>query len=156
MRLLVLCFFCGMILCLSSPGLAEQSGPDRQLTELEIREDFEAALDLWRDRRYEELYARTYASGRASRESALQRLAAAGRRSACCWEKLQEVEIIVGTGTTATLQARIGLEGRFGAIEHNTRSFRLLRQDGYWKPAMADILSLAGRATVKSSTYRQP
>jgi len=156
MRLLLLYIFCGMILCLSSPGMAGQSGPDTQLTELEIRRDFEAALDLWRDGRYEELYGRTYVSGRVSRESVLQRLAAAGRRPACCWEKLQEVEISVGTGNTATLQARIGLEGRFGAIEHNTRSFRLLRQDGHWKPAMADILSLAGRATVKSSTYRQP
>jgi hypothetical protein len=156
MRFLVLCISCGMILCLSSPGMAGQSGPDRHLAELEIRRDFEAALDLWRDGRYEELYLRTYASGRVSRESVLQRLAAAGRRPACCWKKLQEVEITAGTGNTATLQARIGLEDRLGVIEHSTRSFRLVRQDGLWKPAMADILSLAGRAAVKSSTYRQP
>jgi len=155
-RLLVLCIFCGMILCLSSPGMAGQSGPDRQLTELAIRRDFEAALDLWRDGHHEELYLRTYTSRRVSRESALQRLAAAGRRPACCWKKLQELEITVGTGNTATLQARIGLEDRRGVIEHSTRSFHLIRQDGLWKPAMADILSLAGRAAVKRSTYRQP
>ena len=156
MRLLLLCILCGMISCLSSPGMAGQSGPDTQLAGLEIRRDFEAALDLWRDGRYEELYTRTYASGRVSRESVLQRLAAAGRRPACCWKKLQEVEITAGTGNTATLQARIGLENRFGAIEHSTRSFHLVRQDGLWKPAMADILSLAGRAAAKNSTYRQP
>ena len=146
MRFVLLCIFCGTFLCFSPKTTFASSDTDMQLAETEIRRDFETNLDLWRDGRYEELYQRTYAEGSRSREAFIRRITAAARKPACCWEKLQEVSVSTGPGKKATLHARIGLESRFGDTEYSTRSFRMKRENGIWKPAMSDILSLAGKA----------
>jgi hypothetical protein len=156
MRVLSLVFFSGMILWLCPITMAAPPDTIAQLTELEIRRDFESVLDLWRDSRYGELYERTYAAGRRSREAFIRRIAAAARRPACCWEKLQDARVITGQGNKAILHARVGLESNHGATEYCTRTFQLRKDGGSWKPAMADILSLAGKAAAKSSTYRSP
>jgi hypothetical protein len=112
--------------------------------DVEVRRDFEAVLDLWRDGRYSELYERTYVTGTQSKESFIRRVSTAGLRPACCWEKLQEVKVTVSDGKKATLYARVGLESAGTAMDFRTRSFRLRREDGIWKAAAADIISLAG------------
>ncbi len=111
--------------------------------------DFEAALDLWRDGRYGELYDRSYAAGIWSREAFIRRMSGSIRKPACCWQKLQDLKIDGINGSSATLSARVGLEGLSGEAEYCTRSFRLRREDGVWKISMADILSLAGRSRRK-------
>src|SRR5512137_436337 len=63
--------------------------------EAEVRRGFEEILDLWRDGRYDDLYARTRPGGKITRESFRARLAAAPLRPACCWEKLQDVTVRV-------------------------------------------------------------
>lgn len=145
MRFALFCILCGAILCFSPNSAFASSEKDGHPAAREIQRDFETNLDLWRDGRYEELYERTYAEGGRSRETFIRRLTAAGRKPACCWEKLQEVTVSKGPGKKATLHARIGLESRFGATEYSTRSFRLKKESGVWKPAMSDILSLAGK-----------
>jgi hypothetical protein len=145
MRVFLLCLLCGLILSIS-PKIALPSDTDREFTELAIRKDFETNLDLWRDGRYEELYERTYSTGSRSRNTFIQRLTAAQRKPACCWEKLQEVTVSRESGRKVILHARIGLEDRFGKTEYNTRSFSMKQENGIWKPAMSDILSLAGKA----------
>jgi hypothetical protein len=112
----------------------------------EVRRDFEAVLDLWRDGRYSELYERTYVTGKQSRESFMRRVSAAESRPACCWEKLQEVKVTVSDGNKATLSARVGLESAGTATAFHTRSFRLRREDGVWKADASDIISLAGKS----------
>jgi len=146
MRLALLCILCSTILCFTQNSAFASSDKDGHPAAREIQRDFEMNLDLWRDGRYEELYERTYAEGSRSREAFIRRMTAAGRKPACCWEKLQEVTINNGPGKKATLHARIGLEVRFGATEYSTRSFLMKRENGVWKPAMSDILSLAGKA----------
>jgi hypothetical protein len=146
MRLALLCILCGTILCFTPKSAFASSDKDGHPAAREIQRDFETNLDLWRDGRYEELYERTYAEGSRSREAFIRRMTAAGRKPACCWEKLQEATVSKGPGKKATLHARIGLEVRFGATEYSTRSFRMKRENGVWKPAMSDILSLAGKA----------
>jgi hypothetical protein len=146
MRLALLCILCGTILCFAPKSVFASSDKDGHPAAREIQRDFETNLDLWRDGRYEELYERTYAEGNRSREAFIRRISASGRKPACCWEKLQEVTVSKGPGKKATLHARIGLEGRFGSTEYSTRSFRMKRENGVWKPAMSDILSLAGKA----------
>jgi len=133
---------CGLVLC-AGPAIADTAA------DVEVRRDFEAVLDLWRDGRYNELYDRTYLTGKGSKESFIRRLSAAGLRPACCWEKLQEVKVTVSDSGKATLHARVGLESGGTATEHCTRSFRLRREDGVWKASASDILSLAGRSTGK-------
>jgi len=137
---------CGL-LC----GLVFWAGtaPAGTTAEVEVRRDFEAVLDLWRDGRYGELYERTYVTGRQSRESFIRRIATAGLRPACCWEKLQEVKVTAADGEKATLYARVGLESAGTATEFCTRSFRLRREDGVWKAAASDIISLAGSPSRK-------
>ncbi|RQW84419.1 MAG: hypothetical protein EHM79_13955 [Geobacter sp.] len=146
MRFALLCILCGTILCFIPKTTGASSDTDEHLAELEIQRNFETTLDLWRDGRYEELYERTYADGSRSREAFIRRITAAARKPACCWEKLQEVSVSKGPGKKATLHARIGLESRFGDTEYSTRSFRMKQDNGVWKPAMSDILSLAGKA----------
>ncbi|MRR34131.1 hypothetical protein EG829_05420 [bacterium] len=133
---------CGLVLW-AGAALADST------VDVEVRRDFEAVLDLWRDGRYGELYERTYVSGRQSRESFIRRVSAAGLRPACCWEKLQEVKVTATDGEKATLYARVGLESAGAATEFSTRSFRLRREDGVWKAAASDIISLAGRPSRK-------
>lgn len=111
-----------------------------------IATDFEAALDLWRDGRYGELFDRTYAAGTGSREAFILRMAGSSRKPACCWQKLQELKISGINGNRANLSARVGLEGMSGETEYCTRSFRLKKDEGTWKIPLADILSLAGKS----------
>ncbi|MGA7828342.1 MAG: hypothetical protein WCA04_11810 [Geobacteraceae bacterium] len=144
MRVALLCLLWCTILCFR-PNISLSSDTDIHQTEREIRGDFETSLDLWRDGRYEELYERTYANGSRSRDRFIRKLAAATRKPACCWEKLQDVTVSKGSGKKATLHARVGLEDRFGTTEYSIRSFRMKWENGVWKPAMSDILSLAGK-----------
>jgi hypothetical protein len=146
MRFVFFCLLCGTILCLNPKIALPSSDSNGESTELAIRKDFETNLDLWRDGRYEELYERTYSEGSRSRNTFIRKLTAAKRKPACCWEKLQDVSVSKGSEKNATLHARVGLENRFGTTEYSTRSFRMKQENGVWKPAMSDILSLAGKA----------
>jgi hypothetical protein len=145
MRVALLCILCGTIFCFNPNICSSSSGNDGLQAEQEIRRDFETNLDLWRDGRFAELYERTYAKGGRSRETFIRRLTSAPRKPACCWEKLQEVTVSRGSGKKAALHARIGLENRFGTTEYTTRSFSMKKENGVWKQAMSDILSLAGK-----------
>lgn len=114
----------------------------------EAAKGFEQVLDLWRDGRYDELYDRTFGGGGDSRERFADRLAAAPRRPACCWEKMQDVKVSAGKGNRATLKARIGLEGGVSG-DSVTRSFRMVKEDGVWKVSRSDIISLSGATKKK-------
>lgn len=142
MRIPLLAIFYGLLFCspAAGPAFADTAADE------EVRRDFEAVLDLWRDERYDELHRRTYPSGNVSKESFIRKLSAAGVRPACCWEKLQEVRVTLSDSGKATLHARVGLETGGTVTDYRTRSFRLHREDGAWKPASSDLLSLAGSA----------
>lgn len=126
-------------------GSMESIAAGRHVDASGIAGDFEAALDLWRDGRYGELYDRTYAAGTGSREAFIHRLSGSSRKPACCWQKLQDLKITGIHGNNANLYARVGIEVLSGETEYCTRSFRVRREEGVWKICMADILSLAGR-----------
>ena len=111
----------------------------------QVERDFAAALDLWRDGRFEDLYERLSPTS-LTRERFVRTLSECSRRPACCWDKLQEVRVKVVGPEDATLQARVGLETA-GATEYATRSFRLANDGGTWKIPAADVLSLAGRGS---------
>lgn len=146
MRPTLLAIFCGLLFC--SPVVAPVSADTP--ANAEIQRDFETVLDLWRDGRYDELCRRTYLSGNGSREAFIRKLSGSGVRPACCWEKLQEVTVARSGDGRATLHARIGLETGGTVTEQRTRSFRLRREDGVWKPAATDIISLAGSTRRKA------
>ncbi len=109
----------------------------------EARAGFEKILDLWREGRFDEVYARTTVGGKQSKEEFVARLAAAPLRPVCCWEKLQEVKVTVKGDSAVVIRAKLGFEG-VGATEFKTRSFKLMKEEGVWCLAQSDILSLAG------------
>ena len=130
--------------CWSAPAGARTPYQDEGEIRSEAARDFETILDLWREGRYDDLYERTTSAGRVSRESFGRRLAAASRRPACCWEKVQEMRITVRDDSTVTVRARVGLEGGTAGTEFATRSFRLVKEEGVWRLPASEILSLAG------------
>lgn len=135
--------FCLLLLGLISPsGVGNAAAPYLNDDELaaEARRDFELNLDLWRDGRYQELSGRVVLSGSLTREAFSERLANAPLRPACCWEKIQEVRVSIRGDQLATLSARLGFEGP--ATTYKTKSFRLVKEDGLWRVAAADLLSL--------------
>jgi hypothetical protein len=119
----------------------------------EAAKGFEQLLDLWRDGRYDELYERTFGGGE-TRERFAGRLAAAPRKPACCWEKMQDVKVKTGKGNRVTLKARIGLEGGVTG-DFVTRSFRLIKDDGVWKASRSDIISLSGATKNRKRLMRR-
>lgn len=140
MRFLVLWILCGLMF--SPVTVAGGASADSSM-DAEVRRDFETALDHWRDGRYDELYRRTYSTGKQTKEAFVRRLSASGVKPACCWEKLQDVRVSASDDGKATLHARVGLETGGTETEHCTRSFQLRREDGIWKASATDILALA-------------
>ncbi len=137
---LVLTFF--MLTCIAGQVSAKKSPPPDTDMQSEVSAGFGEILDLWRDGRYEDLYLRTARPGKQSRESFLDRLSSCGRRPACCWEKLQDVSVTAKGTAGAVVHARVGMEGRDGKREYVTRRFNMVKEGGFWKISMSDILSL--------------
>ncbi len=104
---------------------------------------FGEILDLWRNGNYDELWRRTTSSGNQTKESFISRLESAGRRPACCWEKLQDVTVTTRDDRKATLQAKVGLEGKDGSTEFVTKRFKMVNEDGLWKMSTSEVLSIA-------------
>lgn len=125
------------------PAFAKNAYVSSVEIQAEVQRSFGEILDLWRDGRHGELYDRTIAGGKGSKEQFTKKLSAASRKPACCWEKMQEVKVQVKNDNSATLRAKVGLEGTQGT-EYVTRSFKLQKDDGIWCISQTDILSLAG------------
>jgi len=104
--------------------------------------DFEKILDLWRDGRYDELYNRTLISGKDTKESFTNRMSAAKLKPSCCWEKMQEVGVSVRSESSVVVRAKLGLDSP-GGMEYKTKSFKLSKEDGVWRIARSELLSLA-------------
>jgi len=140
-----------LMLSLVSASPAQTKTPYTSTEELqgEVQRGFEEILDLWRADRFEELYERTNAGGKGSKEQFSRKLSSAGRRPSCCWEKLQEVRISVRNDSSATVRAKLGFEGGTEGTDFITRSFKLQKEDGVWRISQSDILSLAGTGTKK-------
>lgn len=133
--------------CIALPASAgKKTPPSGDGLQSEVSAGFGEILDLWRDGNYEGLYLRTSRSGKLSKESFLKKLSLSGCRPACCWEKMQDVAVRAKGSDGATVHARVGIEGRDGSTDYVTRKFTLEKEDGVWKIAMSDILSLAGKA----------
>ena len=130
------------LLTLTVPAFAAQEPLADQGLEEEVRQGFEEILDLWREGKYVELYDRTSASGRETREAFAGRLAAAPLKPACCWEKLQEVSVSLKSDTYATLRGRIGFDGP-GNTEYKTKAIRLRKEGGVWRVTRSELFNLA-------------
>ena len=111
--------------------------------EIAARQGLEEILDLWRGEEFEVLSLRMIYPAGVSRGSFLERIVYASRVPACCWEKLQDVEVVwLGDGRVY-LNARVGLEAEGFGVRFVKHAFPLVKEDGVWKVPVTDILSLA-------------
>jgi len=109
-------------------------------------------LDLWRERRYEQLFERLAHRGRTSKEQFVTKMLQTSIRPACCFQKLENFRVLNEKRTEATVYARIGLEGTPNAADSATREFKLTHEEQIWKMQLADVLSISG-ATGKQKKY---
>ena len=114
----------------------------------EVLRDFEHILDLWREGKYTDLFERT-SGGKESAEQFANRLASAPRKPACCWEKMQGVQVSLQSERSATVRARLGFEGSVSGTEFVTKGIKLKKEDGLWIIAQSDLFSLANLAKKK-------
>jgi hypothetical protein len=123
----------------SRPTAAQPAGT---ATEREVLRDFEQILDLWRSGNYDLLFERT-GDGRDGKEAFARKLAAAPRRPACCWEKMQEVSVSLSGERAALVRARLGFEGNVSGTEFVTRGVKLKKERGVWTISQSELFSLA-------------
>jgi hypothetical protein len=114
----------------------------------EAESAFGEILDLWHEKRYDDLYERTLQTGKLTRKAFAGRLAKARHHPACCWQKLQEVRVSVKNDDNVVIRAKIGLEGP-GDTEYRTGTFKLRRVGGVWRASRSELLSLAGSGKKK-------
>jgi len=140
------------VLAFSSPlaATARQQVEDVEALQSAAIRSFEEILDLWRAGNFGELYGRTLISGKDTRESFSSRMAAAQLKPSCCWEKMQEVSVTVRSPTSVVIKAKLGLDAP-GEMAYKTKSFKLNLEDGQWRIARSEILSLAEAGKAKGS-----
>jgi hypothetical protein len=126
---------------------------DEGVVKTEATKGFERILDLWREGNYGELYDRTMINGKDTRESFARKMSAAKLKPSCCWEKMQDVSVMIKSSNSVVIRAKIGLDAP-GEIEYKTKSFKLVNEYGEWRISRADILSLA--EAKKSKKSRRP
>lgn len=109
----------------------------------EAKRGFEEILDLWRDRSYDALYERILPAAGSDKRYFVEQLNHSARRPACCWEKIQDVSLVCLDDNAVLLTARLGIEVEGFGTRFVTRSVRLVREQGVWKVAEAEIVALA-------------
>jgi len=143
--------FLVLIMALGAPWPTQGKTPymPEEALKAEASKGFEDILDLWREGNYAALYERTISGGSETREGFAKKLADAPLRPACCWEKIQELEVTVKDDSRVILRAKLGFEGESATL-FKTRSFKLEKGKQGWQVSRADILSLAGTGKKKA------
>ena len=143
-----------IIIVSSVPAMAEGLSSAREQAVSET-------LDVWRDAQYEHLFEKLSHRGKISREQFVNKMRETSMRPTCCWQKMQDFRVVSDKRTTATVYAKIGMEGdptRDGTV---TREFKLNFEGGAWKMQLNDIYALAGangkkkRSSHKKSGYHR-
>jgi hypothetical protein len=132
------------------PLSAQQELVDPEIVKAEVTKSFERILDLWREGHYGELYDSTLVSGKDTKESFSRKMSAVRLKPSCCWEKMQDVKVMVKSPTTVVVRAKIGLDAP-GEMEYKTKSFKLIKEFGEWRISRSDILALAEAKSPKKS-----
>jgi hypothetical protein len=123
---------------------------DEGVVKAEATKGFEHILDLWREGKFGELYDRTLISGKDTRESFARRMSAARLKPSCCWEKMQDVSVMIKSSNSVVIRAKIGLDAT-GEMEYKTKAFKLINEFGEWRISRSDILSLAEAKSAKKT-----
>lgn len=115
----------------------------REQVEAEALHGFEEILDLWRRENFDELYYRLIPSSGSNIWKFVDLMNHSGRKPACCWENIQDVKLTYVDQMRVGITAKLGIEVEGVGTRFVTRSFFIVKQEGVWKLAEADIISLA-------------
>ena len=141
-----------LLLAASMCTVCPAQGKTTAMTGDEVKAEAERGLgeilELWHNKKFDDLYEKTLSSGKQTKKSFAGRLSAAPFRPACCWQQMQDVKVTVKNDDYVVIRAKIGLNGA-GDTEYRTRSFKLRREGGVWRISRSDILSLAGASKKK-------
>ena len=119
----------------------------------EAERGFAEILELWHNKKFDDLYEKTLSSGKQTRKGFTGKLSATPLRPACCWKQMQDVKVTVKNDDNVVIRAKIGMEG-IGDTEYKTGAFKLRKEDGVWRISRSDLLSLAG-ASKKKGQHRK-
>jgi hypothetical protein len=123
------------------------------------RRSFEHIVQLWKDKRFAELYAfGTFASQvDLSPEAFEHYMAQALRTLQCCWSTIQDVQSRVASPYSVYIKARLGFNNREflvvrgqhrflarGFLKEETLTFLVLWEDDRWRVDLFRILALSG------------
>ena len=108
------------------------------------------SLDMWRGGQYDQLFESLAKRGKISREQFVRKMQDASVKPACCWQKIEHFQLLSENKKSATVYAKIGLEGVPGQPDSVTREFKLLNEHGAWKMQLNDVMTLAGVSKVKN------
>jgi len=150
MKRLMLLSVALMALLFASPAAAKQETANPDSIKAEAVRAFEQILDLWRDGDYDRLYDKTTVNGKDTKESFKKRMESAKLKPSCCWEKMQNVVVLVKSNSSVVIRAKLGMDAP-GEMEYKTKSFKMTNEFGEWRIARSEILSLAEAAKTKKS-----
>ena len=139
MKTLILSAVCMLLILMAVPVSAETSWE----TAAAAQQGFEEILDLWRAENYEGLYSRLEHPPDKGWAYFAQRIVYASRLPACCWEKLQDVQVKVVDADTVIINAKVGFEVDGFGTRFVIRDFTLRRRNGVWQLPLQLILDLA-------------
>jgi len=143
MKRLMLLSVALMSLLFAFPAAAKQEAANPDSIKSEAVRAFEQILDLWRDGDYDRLYDKTTVNGKDTKESFKKRMESAKLKPSCCWEKMQNVVVLVKSNSSVVIRAKLGMDAP-GEMEYKTKSFKMTNEFGEWRIARSEILSLAG------------
>lgn len=143
MKRLILLSVALMVFLIALPAAARQEAKDPESIKTEAVRAFEQILDLWRDGDYVLLYDKTTVNGKDTKESFKKRMEAAKLKPSCCWEKMQNVVVLVKSNSSVVIRAKLGMDAP-GEMEYKTKSFKMTYEFGEWRIARSELLSLAG------------
>ena len=148
MKKLALLLLVAVSMCTVCPAQGKTSAVAGDEVKAEAERGLGEILELWHNKKFDDLYEKTLSSGKQTKKSFAGRLSAAPFRPACCWRQMQDVKVIVKNDDNVVIRAKIGLDGG-GDSEYRTGSFKLRREDGVWRISRSDIMSLAGASKKK-------
>lgn len=151
--------FLALLLSMGLSHAQDFSDVERQRIAFTAQRGFEQIVQLWKDKRFEDLYTfGTFASqAELSPEAFEQYMRHATRTLQCCWATLQDVTSRFETVDRIYIKGRFGFRNkeflvvrdreRFVArafLEEETLTFLVQREEERWRVDLFRILALSG------------
>jgi hypothetical protein len=149
------------VLLAAGSGISVASEPNDPHGDYRPDTAFKEIVADWQDGRFEDLYDQGSRTSRAfvSRQAFVRLMQNSNIRLQCCWATVQNMRWIAGSMSDGTVTAMLGYQN-FSKMEkrqdktgskrltatsiYKDDTFRLSREEGFWRIDLSDILSAEG------------